>query len=316
MIRTLVAAALLSFSVATAHAGALVFTGSNGSYSTGTLTYETTSWYIPQAPGTQQYGTPTSSTGGLCAPQAAQSPGPTYYCPSLTLIPGTSAGALVSGGTATFTGNTLNTATSGLISFTTPTSGLPAGSFWSMTISLDGNPNARTGDIYEVTDCRDTSGTTCVPTGPLFTTSVVTNTITSAGACIASAPGDQCAANASVQSGVSSAAYTTQVAGGVTYTLGITDLVEQYINQTDLLPGLLNSSYAYLDGGPVGGHLPLGLPGIGVSGYNTGTLAFTVSLTAAPEPASLALLGGAVTLLGAIRRGRGSQSAAGPARQG
>lgn len=119
-----------------------------------------------------------------------------------------------------------------------------------------------------------------------------------------------------MQSGVSSAAYTTQVAGGVTYTLGITDLVEQYINQTDLLPGLLNSSYAYLDGGPVGGHLPLGLPGIGVSGYNTGTLAFTVSLTAAPEPASLALLGGAVTLLGAIRRGRGSQSAAGPARHG
>jgi hypothetical protein len=81
---------------------------------------------------------------------------------------------------------------------------------------------------------------------------------------------------------------TGVVTGNGIFTIGITDLTEQYYNETDNLPGVL-----------------------GIPADNGGTLGYTYSefglnytVTPAPEPASLSLFAGGIVALGALRRRR------------
>jgi hypothetical protein len=87
---------------------------------------------------------------------------------------------------------------------------------------------------------------------------------------------------------------------GGSYTLGITDLLEQYFGMADELPGLLG--YPSLNGGTVN---------------NADSQFFlTLSITATPEPASLALLGGGVAFLGMLRGLRHNRFLGGLTRHG
>jgi hypothetical protein len=235
-------------------------------------TYET-STNSPQATGTVQYGNGATSGGGLCL---AGNPG----CAAASLD-----GPLVSG-----TGSSTST---GQIGFTTGAN-LPVGQYWLVTITIDANPsNSRTGDIWEATLINSTT-----PNGTALGVTDVIASSTS-GSCVASSVGGTCT-NTSRTSAGSSGSFTITAAADVTETLEITDLLEQYISSTDNpLPGLIvgDGTLDPLDGGTVG------------SPYDYTTLEVDVSEVATPEPASLAILGGAVGMLGfAGRRRRASHA--------
>jgi hypothetical protein len=302
MIRFFLAAMLLSLSVATARAQ---ITFDPTSDSTPTYYYQTSN-QTPQAPGTNQYSDGGPQGGGLCSPG-------TTACPAYSLIDG----PLVSGtGTGNGTGpgvDSNNGATSGLITFTLPSSGfgLGADQYFLMTISVDANTNnTRTGDIFDVTLCNggsSTCGDSSAHFSELGTTSVVLPSppaSPSLGMCL----GDTSSICPNgLDAGLSAGAFPVDASPGSTYTVGITDLLEQYIGGADTLPGQLGQPG--LDGGT-------GLNATVSGAYDNTILQFSVSITPAPEPASLALLGGAATLLGAMRWSRRSQRARGPARQG
>ena len=80
------------------------------------------------------------------------------------------------------------------------------------------------------------------------------------------------------------------VSGTGSFTIGVTNLLEQYYNQTDTLPGFLSGNSADpRNGGTVAN---------ATSGFTV-----TYSLTPASEPASLGLFGGGLAAVGALRRG-------------
>jgi hypothetical protein len=89
---------------------------------------------------------------------------------------------------------------------------------------------------------------------------------------------------------------STIVSDTGTFTFGVTDLLEQYIGQTDDLPGVLNGDGLAdpLDGGIVD------------SSFDSSEFALTYAITPAPEPASLtAFVLGVAALCAARRRRRG-----------
>ncbi len=79
------------------------------------------------------------------------------------------------------------------------------------------------------------------------------------------------------------------MAGGTNITLGVTNLLQQYIGHTDNLPGLLGD--ASLNGGSVDGS------------FGTERLSIAVTATPMPEPTTVVLLG-SFALLGAAARRR------------
>jgi hypothetical protein len=93
--------------------------------------------------------------------------------------------------------------------------------------------------------------------------------------------------------GHSSGTLHANVHGGSTNTISVTDLLEQYLGQTDNLPGVLGVTAD--NGGTVT-----------ASGtYNQSLFTLRVSATPNPEPASIGLFVGGLAALGVIRRRRG-----------
>jgi hypothetical protein len=82
----------------------------------------------------------------------------------------------------------------------------------------------------------------------------------------------------------------TVISGNGTCTIGITDLLEQYVGQRDTLPGYLGNS------------LDNSLTGTVTQTFSQFSLSYT--LTPDPEPASIAILASGLGVLGALRRRR------------
>jgi hypothetical protein len=82
----------------------------------------------------------------------------------------------------------------------------------------------------------------------------------------------------------------TVISGNGTFTIGITDLLEQYVGQRDTLPGYLGNS------------LDNSLTGTVTQTFSQFSLSYT--LTPDPEPASIAILASGLAVLGALRRRR------------
>lgn len=140
-----------------------------------------------------------------------------------------------------------------------------------ITVATDISNNGYTGDILDVAVGGTNLGTTnvvCLGHNSKCTASGLTSLSTSA----------------------SSLTISTYVAPGSTPTIAITDLLEQYVGKTDSLPGQLGNSA--LNGGSV------------TSTYQSQQLSLYVDLQQVPEPATLPLLVGGLTLLASLRRRR------------
>jgi hypothetical protein len=156
-------------------------------------------------------------------------------------------------------GSTAGTLSNGLFS-------VPGGGTGYYLLSLTfGGLSGSNGSIWDVTLVNGSSGTN------LGTTNVV---------------GLNTAGGGTVQA---------TLAAGATYTLGITDLLEQYEGKADTLPGYLNG-----DGSGDALNSPTLVSFTGADF----TLTYTLTATSAPipEPASIVLLGCGITALGALRR--------------
>jgi hypothetical protein len=144
----------------------------------------------------------------------------------------------------------------GLISFITTPSASP-GTNYVMSVNIQ--DLGATGDIYEVVVNGSSWGTTSI-TG-------------------LNDPTD----------GNSFGSLTGVVKGG-TVTVGITDLLQQYIGQSNQLPALLGTPGSPPNGGTVAG----------ASGqFASSTFFLDVELSAAPEPTSLVILGSGIAILAA-----------------
>ena len=227
-------------------------------------------------------------SGGLCAPayNGEASP-PSNACPN-TLTYTQSFGvpnALYSQTGAVTAG--------GLIALTIPAA--PSGQYWLMSISFQGYSNySGTGDVW--VPVLKGSGNSSIALFPDPTTDYL-------GGFGPATKGSPLGPTTEV---VPFGTHGTGVIDGdITvggaYTLAITDLLAPYHGALDTLPGALG--YPGLNS-----TLPPDVPSPQISEFF-----LTVSLTAAPEPASLALLAGAATLLGAMRFRRRSQRASGTA---
>ncbi|MEJ0020223.1 MAG: PEP-CTERM sorting domain-containing protein [Acetobacteraceae bacterium] len=147
--------------------------------------------------------------------------------------------------------------TAGLLSFTTPLT--TAGLFYMLSIQV--TDLVAVGDIYEVV----------VNGGSVGTTSVV-----------------------GLSSASNSAGTLTGMVPAGTVTVGLTDLLQQYVGQTNNLPGLLGMP------GPNGGTV-----GSAPTQFRSSTLAMTITATqVVPEPTTLAVLGSGLALLGGLLRTR------------
>jgi hypothetical protein len=237
-------------------------------------TYEyQTSYLTKAAPGSAYTGDGQPQVGGLCSPGSYSGcPNPTYPNPNAppSTLP------LVNGPLEAGTGSML---VSGLIPITTPT--LSGGGYWVATISID-SLGQNTGDIFEVTLGNSSN---------VFTSLGVTTVLQDPtdGVCLGTV-GNPCT-NTAYSAVQTSGTFTAQLSPSSTYSLGITDLLEQYVAETDTLPGYLSSLYTGLNGGTVS------------SAFDNDRFDVSVDISA-PEPASLALLGGAIAMLGGLRSRR------------
>jgi hypothetical protein len=163
------------------------------------------------------------------------------------------------------------TSASGLISLVTPGS---AGDNFLLEIDLAYNPQAVSlnGQVWEAVLNGTSLGTTA-------TTSIV---------------GDS--------GGPGYGSFYAIVTGATTYTLGITDLEQQYVGYNDTLPTVLGDT----DSSDIGlcPTSDLLLNGCVTSDFDASLVSVTFDTTPDPEPASIGLFGGGVAVLGAIRRRR------------
>jgi len=157
----------------------------------------------------------------------------------------------------TFTGGTDGTLTNGLI---TGTALSPGPGDYLLSVGINALGGTSVGSIWDVTLVNGNAGVS------LGTTSVV------------------------AQNGLGSGLISATEYGDGTFTIGVTDLLEQYEGQRDTLPGAL------------------GVPADNstASTVNSPSSLFTLTfdVTPAPEPESIGIFAGALAALGALMRRR------------
>ncbi len=273
----LAAAALLSLDVAAARAQTITLLGPSN--------YETYS-AVP-------------FFGGLCAPAYIGEPSPpSNACPnaatfSTLITPGHPTHnppiPPVYGPNSLYTGAGPITS-NGLIDLTIPAP--PSGQYWLIGIGIQGNPNyTGTGDVWVPVLKSPANSTIALYPDP------TNDSLDGYGPAI---PGYPLTPPGPTTEVVPFGTYGTGLLDGdITaagnYTLAISDLLATFAGALDTLPG------------------ELGYPGLNsssppdVASPQIGLFSLTVTLTPAPEPASLVLLGVAASLLGAVRLRRRGQ---------